>query len=108
MLFRLCLTTFSAVVLFSTSFVFPDSAIAVINLPAQYLANNLAQNPTSAELIYPKTALERLFTSKELKSDWFAPSFVNQIPVAQVQLIITDIKNQLGTYQEVQQNGYFN
>ena len=52
-----------------------------------------------------KAALERLFTSQELKSDWFASSFIAQIPVEGIQSIITDIKNQLGTYQEIQQNG---
>ena len=102
---RLRLITFSAIFLFSMSVVFSKSAAAVVNLLPQYLAKSLAQNPTSTMSISPTAALERLFTSQELKSDWFAPSFIAQIPVDQIRRIITDIKNQLGTYQEVQQNG---
>lgn len=102
---RLCLTIVSAIFLFSGSLVFPPSAKAVANLPPQHLAETIVQNQTSAETISPKTALERLFTAKEIKSDWFAPIFVNQIPVEQVKLIIADIQKQLGSYQEVKQNG---
>lgn len=106
MVFRRLLTIFSAVFLFSSSLVFPASTEAVVKLQLQYLAKNLTQNPTSSSpmSISPKTALERLFTSQKLKSDWFAPSFHSEIPFKQIQPIITDIKNNLGTYQEIQQN----
>lgn len=53
----------------------------------------------------PKTALERLFNAASLKAEWFTPAFLSQVPMTQVQQIITSIKAELGTYQEVQSEG---
>ncbi len=50
----------------------------------------------------PKAALERLFTDEQIQADWFAPSFLAQIPIAQVQNIIRSLLAELGNYQEIQ------
>ena len=52
--------------------------------------------------ITPVAALERLFTSPSPKSEWFADSFLSQIPLTQVEQIITEFKTSLGAYQSVQ------
>lgn len=52
--------------------------------------------------VSPQQVLERLFTTDEIQADWFAPSFLAQIPITQIQLIIDDLKNSLGDYQAVQ------
>ncbi|WP_230967765.1 serine hydrolase [Nostoc sp. WHI] len=64
----------------------------------------LTQIQTQSESVSPKVALERLFTSKEIQNEWFAPDFLAQVPIAQVRQIIDELKSQLGTYQGVQKN----
>ncbi|MDJ0615736.1 MAG: serine hydrolase [Calothrix sp. MO_192.B10] len=90
-----------AIAFFIVSFLFPDVALASVTGQPY----NLAQITNQAPSITPKAAIERLFTSKEISSSWFAPSFLKQVPITQVRTIITNIKNQLGTYQKVQKNG---
>ena len=51
----------------------------------------------------PQAALERLFTS-EIQRDWFDPMFLQQIPVS-VEQIITNLKDSLGEYRSVTQEG---
>ncbi|NES20635.1 MAG: serine hydrolase [Symploca sp. SIO3E6] len=53
----------------------------------------------------PQLALEQLFTKPQLQKEWFAPSFLNQISLTQVEQIIENIENTLGSYQEVQVDG---
>jgi beta-lactamase class A len=50
--------------------------------------------------ISSQTALERLFTSPEINQDWFAPTFLQHIPVS-IEQVIADLKKSLGAYQRV-------
>jgi hypothetical protein len=50
--------------------------------------------------ISSQTALERLFTSSEINQDWFAPTFLQHIPVS-IEQVIADLKKSLGAYQRV-------
>ncbi len=86
---------------FTTSLIFPETALASVN----WQGYNIAQVTTPAPSITPKAAIERLFTSKETARSWFAPSFLKQVPITQVRNIISNIKSQLGNYQEVKQDG---
>jgi beta-lactamase class A len=52
--------------------------------------------------ITPVAALERLFTSPSPKAEWFADSFLSQIPLTQVEQIIAEFRTSLGAYQSVQ------
>jgi beta-lactamase class A len=61
--------------------------------------------PVVAEQITPKAALERLWTSDKVNAEWFAASFLAQVPAAQVQSIIDQYKGQLGVYQSVRADG---
>lgn len=54
--------------------------------------------------ITPEKALERLFT-QELEADWFAPLFLAQLPVQQVELIIDQLTPALGAYEGVTSQG---
>ena len=78
------------------------------------LSGLLAQFPISSRStsltvvqrqISPQAALERLFTSPQVESDWFATSFLNQVPLAQIQQIIAQLQTDLGAYQRVQAEG---
>jgi beta-lactamase class A len=65
----------------------------------------LAQVQPSTQLMIPKTAIERLFTAEKIQANWFAPTFLAQVPVSQVEQIIMTLKTTLGTYKGVGENG---
>ncbi|NJR40186.1 MAG: serine hydrolase [Leptolyngbyaceae cyanobacterium CSU_1_4] len=52
--------------------------------------------------ITPVAALERLFTSPSPQSEWFAASFLSQVPFTQVEQLLTEFQTSLGAYQSVQ------
>ena len=90
-----------AIAFWTVSLIFPATALASVN----WQSYNIVQINKPTPSITPKVAIERLFTSKKVSRSWFAPSFLKQIPITQVQTIITSIKSQLGSYQEVKQDG---
>ncbi|WP_299492876.1 serine hydrolase [Acaryochloris sp. IP29b_bin.137] len=49
--------------------------------------------------------LARLFTSSVVLANWFAPSFLAQVAAPQVQTIINNMKQQLGPYQGIREEG---
>lgn len=53
----------------------------------------------------PQAALERLFTASPVQSEWFAPLFLNQIPLTQIQQLIAELQKNLGAYKQVQPEG---
>ncbi|WP_249369713.1 serine hydrolase [Acaryochloris marina] len=67
-------------------------------------------NPqTSAPQTTPQTPqgkmLTRLFTSSVVLANWFTPTFLSQVAAPQVQTIINNMKQQLGPYQGVREDG---
>lgn len=65
-----------------------------------------AQAAIAAEpAITPQAALERLFTADALSEDWFAPLFLQQVTVAQIELIISQVTGSLGAFQSVTPSG---
>lgn len=60
----------------------------------------LAQTPLT-----PKAALERLFTEQPARPEWFAPVFLQQVTVAQVEAILAQLKQALGKYERVEPEG---
>ncbi|MEH2247120.1 MAG: hypothetical protein V7K85_31715 [Nostoc sp.] len=69
--------------------------VALADVKPQLLP--LDQMLTSSESISAKAALERLFTSKEIQTEWFAPEFLAQVPIEQVRGIIDGVKSQQKT-----------
>jgi beta-lactamase class A len=55
--------------------------------------------------ITPVAALERLFTSPTPQAEWFASSFLSQVPLTQIEQIMTEFRSSLGTYQSVKPEG---
>ena len=49
----------------------------------------------------PKAALERFFTDKPIQADWFADSFLAQVPLEQLEPGLKGITDQLGSYESV-------
>lgn len=86
--------------LITTALAFPHLAIANGILQTQLRA----EIPTEAKSISAKAALERLFTSTQIQTEWFAAEFLAQVPIEQVRKIITELKSQLGNYLAVQNN----
>ena len=89
------------VAFFSVYLIFPETALA----SGSWQPYNIAQVTTPTPSITPKAVIERLFSSKEVARGWFAPNFLKQVPITQVRSIIISIKDQLGKYQEVKQDG---
>ncbi len=61
----------------------------------------IAQNPNNPS---PQAALERLFTTAPIQRQWFADSFLQQIPMPPEQLI-QDLQTNLGAFQSAQREG---
>jgi beta-lactamase class A len=55
--------------------------------------------------VTPKAALERLFTERPVRAEWFAPVFLQQVPPAQVEAILQQLAAVLGRYQSVEPDG---
>lgn len=98
---RLSTIKVSITFLFATSFIFADYALASPQIKRLYLA----QVQNSVKSMTPEATLERLFTSEDIKPEWFAPTFLAQVPITQVRILISDVKKQLGNYQKVQKSG---
>jgi beta-lactamase class A len=52
-----------------------------------------------------KVALEQLFTSQHVQADWFAASFLEQVPASQVETIVGQLKTQLGAFKSITPEG---
>ena len=88
-------------ILLTINLIFPQLALADVKLELL----PLAQIETIDKTISPKAALERLFTSEQIKPEWFAPEFLAPVPIEQVRQIIAVLKIQLGGYEGVENNG---
>ena len=46
----------------------------------------------SVKSMAPEAVLEKLFTSEDIKAEWFASDFLAQVPITQIESIVNDIK----------------
>ncbi len=51
--------------------------------------------------ITPEAALARLFTASRLRKEWFAPAFLAQVSVAQLQQVVDGVKAKVGAYRSI-------
>lgn len=65
----------------------------------------MAQVSNSVKSMTPEAVLELLFTSEDIKAEYFASDFLTQVPITQIKSIVNGIKKQLGSYQGVEQDG---
>ncbi|MBD2209845.1 serine hydrolase [Nostoc linckia FACHB-104] len=86
----------------TTSLLLPNEALVGTN---QQKLLPVAQVQLPKQSIMPKAALERLLTTEPIKAEWFTSEFVAQVPISQVQQIITSLKQGLGDYQRVEEEG---
>lgn len=73
--------------------------------PAAALPQPSAQVQTMPQPITPEAAIARLFLSPQVESEWFAPPFLQAVPVTQIEKIVEEIQSALGSYQEVRSEG---
>src|SRR5690606_24368916 len=84
--------------------VHPRSRLFVLLLAA---ATGVLLSAQALAAVTPQQALERLMT-EEIQPAWFAPAFLSQVPVAQVEAIVAQLTSLLGEYEGiVQENGQF-
>jgi beta-lactamase class A len=93
--------TFLFFILITVNLIFPPLALA----EGEHQTRFLAQIQTPERSTSPKIALERLFISKQIQSDWFTSEFLAQVSIAQIRQVIAELKKQMGTYQGIQNNG---
>lgn len=95
----------------SLSFLVMAGCSLLVSLP---VLAQLAPNPNQPATNTPSTppmqpspqaVLERLFTASQVQSEWFDSTFLNQIPLAQIQQIVTELQRNFGAYQQVQSKG---
>jgi beta-lactamase class A len=60
---------------------------------------------TQAQPITPRAALERLFVAQSIQADWFNPASLAQLPIAEIQRIINELRAGIGSYQAVEEGG---
>jgi hypothetical protein len=53
----------------------------------------------------PASALERFFKTDRVTADWFTAEFLAALPIAQIQPLITQLKQELGTFEAVMPDG---
>ncbi|MEM0982258.1 MAG: serine hydrolase [Cyanobacteria bacterium P01_H01_bin.58] len=56
---------------------------------------------TQTSALTPVQALEQLFQGRAVQANWFAPQFLRQIPLQQIEFILTDISQSMGALQAV-------
>ncbi|MDA0265742.1 MAG: serine hydrolase [Cyanobacteria bacterium] len=69
------------------------------------IGSETQEAPVPAAIVTPAQALERLFTAETVESDWFAPSFLQQVPLDQIQSLLATIGGQLGPLRQVDAHG---
>jgi len=58
-----------------------------------------------AQPVTSERALERLFTASEIAADWFAPTFLAQVPIERVRAVVQQLKDALGEFRSVERAG---
>lgn len=91
-----------ATAFFTAGLLYPGVLLTGQAQPQQLL---LVQVTPPTPAMTPKAALERMFTTEQIQSDWFTPTFLTQVSVLQVQQIVASLKTELGNYQKVQTDG---
>src|SRR5690606_10036938 len=81
------------------------SAGAIVALAMAFTLWAGAPDALAQANITPAAALERLLVSEALEADWFAPVFLAQIPVEQVEIIVAQLRAGLGQLVGVQGSG---
>jgi beta-lactamase class A len=59
----------------------------------------------NSQKVTPEAALARFFTTDSASADWFTPDFIAAIPITQIQQIVDQVKQELGTFETIQPDG---
>jgi beta-lactamase class A len=85
------------------------SLIVLLSLSIAPTATPQTVPPTAPKMtstkISPVAALERFFTTPAASADWFTPDFIAAIPLAQIDKIINQLKQELGTFESIRPEG---
>ncbi len=63
------------------------------------------QGHNKQKIITPKSALKRLFEAENLQSNWFTITFLEDVPLEQLQSIITNLKGEGGRFECLKEIG---
>ena len=79
-------------------------AVLVTLLALPVLLTLLVPAGASAQEVDVRAALERFFSAEELQEDWFAESFLDAVPFAQIPLIRDRMTADLGAYRTLRRD----
>ncbi len=68
--------------------------------PVNQIISSTARMPQAMPLT-PTAALERLFQAEVAQADWFTTTFLQQVPIDQVRILLSQLKQSLGSLQGV-------
>ncbi|MDZ7958619.1 MAG: serine hydrolase [Aulosira sp. DedQUE10] len=88
--------------LLTTSLFLPNEALA---RPNQQNLSSVVQAQSPTQPIMPKAALEKLLTTEPVQAEWFTSEFLAHVSISQIQQIIASLKQGLGAYQRVEEQG---
>ena len=64
-----------------------------------------ADVPSTVEMAGAPGALTRLFQAQTAKAEWFAPAFLEQVPIARVNAVLASVAQQFGAFRSVDGSG---
>src|SRR5438067_5608685 len=77
----------------------PHHKLMALLLTAALALGGGAMTPgVRAQALAPEAALERLLSAERVQEAWFAPSFLAQVPVTQVQQLVDRLHASLGGF----------
>jgi len=80
----------------------PTSQAAITGEPRPAVSSaTTITRVTGVAAITSEASLARLFTASRLRKEWFAPVFLAQISVAQIQQVVDAVKAKVGAYQSI-------
>ncbi|MCG8365192.1 MAG: serine hydrolase [Pseudanabaenales cyanobacterium] len=74
----------------------------------QFFPFSSSEGHKEYKAITPKSALEKLFVTKKIQTDWFTPTFLKEVPLRQLETIITNFKTKEGKFiyiKEIREEG---
>lgn len=93
---------------FSKTLKIAAGLLLLIVSPIAFAAPALNSSPVSLMTTTkpsPSQVLERFFKTDKVSADWFTPEFLAAVPIDQIQLIINQIKQELGVFKSVKPDG---
>ena len=79
--------------------------LAVLLATAGAARHAAADVPSTVEMPAAQAALTRLFEAPAAKPEWFAPAFLEDVPLAQINAVLSNVAKRYGAFRSVDGSG---